>query len=216
MNDSDDFADLERRLVADANRLQERTVEFVDSNKLVCEARARRTRRLSGGAVALILVALTTATVTRTWTDNPRSAVVSHLDQTPARIVPNAALPHVLTQTQKQAPTHPVATDANVVTAKVVIAKIDASPASTSANTALRPIEFVVTVPDGEGRRAIGRIYWFPVRKNQLPTTGQSQSPVYRLTTRRRVNFDELSFVQQDAVRRLLGMEQPVAASVTF
>jgi hypothetical protein len=211
MNDSDDFADLERRLVADANQLQERPVEFVDSNKLAGEVRARRTRRQASGAVAVILVALTTAAVTRTRTDNPRLAAVSQIDQPRARIMPNAASPQVLTQTQKQAQTHSIATDAEVVTAK-----IDASPASRSANTPLRPLEFVVTVPDGEGRRAIGRIYCIPVRKDQLPTTGQSQSPVYRLTTRRRVKFDELSFVQQDAVRRLLGMEQPVAANVTF
>src|SRR5580704_13330765 len=119
MNGSDDFADLERRLVADANRLHERTVEFVDSNKLAGEVRARRTRRQAGGAVAVILVALTTAAVTRTWTDNPRLAAVSQSGQPRARIMPNAASPQVLTQTQKQAQTHSIATDAEVVTAKI-------------------------------------------------------------------------------------------------
>ncbi len=207
MNDFDDFTDLERRLVADANRLQDRAVEFVDSNKLAREVRVRRTRRQAGGAVATILLALTTVAVTRSWTNNPRPSVVTRIDQRPARIVLNAAPPQVLTQTQA----HPIGTDARIVTAKIA-----ASPTSTSANTPLRPLEFVVTVPDGEGRRAIGRIYCFPVRKDQLPTTGQSPAPVFRLIARRRVSFDELSFVQQDAVRRLLGMEQPVAASVTF
>jgi hypothetical protein len=206
MNGSDDFADLERRLVADANRLHERTVEFVDSNKLAREGRARRTRVQAVGAGVFIVVALTLATVTRTETNNPRPAAVSNLDQPRAVIEPNAASPQVISQTQ----TPSIASDP-----KVVKSKTDASHVMTTANTPLRPLEFVVTVPDGEGRRAIGRIYCLPVPNDQPPSPGQSPLPVF-LTTRRRIKFNELSFVQQDAVRRLLGMEQPVAASVTF
>jgi hypothetical protein len=208
MNGSDDFADLERRLVADANHLHERTVEFVDSNKLARESLTRRTRRQAGGAAALILVALTTAAVTRTWTNNPRPAAVSNLDRPPAPVVvPKGAPPQVSARTQS--PT--IADDA-----KVVKTKIDANIAATSANSPGQPLELVLTVPDGEGRRAIGRIYCLPVPKDRPQSTGQSRGPVYLLTTRRRIKFDELSIVQQDAVRRLFGIEQPVTRNVTF
>ena len=207
MNGSDDFADLERRLVADANRLHERTVELADSNKLAGQGRARRARVQVAGAGVFIVVALTLVAVTRTGTNNPRPTTVSNLDQPRALIEPSAASPQVFARTQ----TPPLASDP-----KVVKSQTDASHAMPTANTPLRPIEFVVTVPDGDGRRAIGRIYCLPVPNDQPPSTGQSPLPVYVLTTRRRINFNELSFVQQDAVRRLLGTEQPVAASVTF
>jgi hypothetical protein len=207
MNGSDDFADLERQLVSDANRLHERTVEFVDSSKLASETRQRRTRRQTAGAGAFVVMALAAAALTRTWMNNPRPAAVSDLDRPPAVIVPNAAPPKVLAQT----PTPPIASDP-----KVVKSNFDDNQASTSANTPLRPLEFVLTVLDGTGRRAIGRIYCLPLPKDRPQAADHSKAPVYMLTTRRRIKFDELSFVQQDAVRRLLGMEQPVAASVVF
>ena len=205
MNGSDNFGDLERRLVADANRLHERAIEFVDQNRLVREARARRARRQAAGAAAFILVALSTAAVTRRWTSD-RPVIAANLEQPPDSMVVPKAPPQALAQSQTS-----IASDA-----KVVKTKIDASRAATSANNPGQPLEFVLTVPDGEGRRTIGRIYCLPVAKDRSQSTDQPKTSVYLLTTRRRIKFDELSIVQQDAVRRLFGIERPVTRNVTF
>jgi hypothetical protein len=207
MNDSDDFADLERRLVADANRLHERTVEFVDSNRLVRETRVRRTKLQAACVAACFFVALTTAAVMQRWTNGPRFVAVSSSHRPPAPpAVSKAAPQQVLAQTQTPIPGDP----------RVVKSKITASQAPTSANKPAQPLEFVLTVPDGQGRRAIGRIYCLPALNDRPSSTVRPKAAVYLVTTRRRIQFDELSVVQQDAVRRLFGIEQPAAASVTF
>jgi hypothetical protein len=207
MNDSDDFADLERRLVADANHLHERTVEFVDSNRLVREARVRRTKVQAAGVAACIFVALTTAAVTQLWTNGPRFVAVSSSHRPPAPpVVSKAAPTRALAQTQNPVPGHPT----------VAKSKFTASQASTSANKPSQPLEFVLTVPDGQGRRTIGRIYCLPAPNDRSSSVERPKAAVYLLTTRRRIPFDQLSVVQQDAVRRLFGIEKPVAASVTF
>jgi hypothetical protein len=207
MNDSDDFAALERRLIADANRLHERTVEFVDSNRLVRETRVRRTKLQAAGVAVCIFVALTTAAVMRRLTNGPRPVAVSSSHQPPAPpAVSKAAPQQVLAQTQTPNPGDP----------KVAKSKIAASQASTSANKPVQPIEFVLTVPDGQGRRAIGRIYCLPAPNDRSSSVERPKAAVYLLTTRRRIPFDQLSVVQQDAVRRLFGIEKPAAASVTF
>jgi hypothetical protein len=204
MNDSDDFAAVERRLVADANRLHERTVEFIDSNRHVRETRVRRTKLQAAGVAACIFVTLTTAAVMRRSTNGPRPVAVSSSHQPPA--VSKAAPQQVLSQTQTPIPGDP----------KVAQSKIAASQASTSANKPSQPLEFVLTVPDGQGRRTIGRIYCLPAPNGRSSSTVLPKGAVYLVTTRRRIPFDQLSVVQQDAVRRLFGIEKPAAASVTF
>jgi len=207
MNDSDDFADLERRLVADANRLHERTVESVDSNRLVRETRVRRTKLQAAGVAACVFVALTTAAVTQRWTNGPRFVAVSSSHRPPAPPAVSKARPQqVLAQTQTPIPGDP----------KVAKSKIAASQASTSANNPAQPIELDLTVPDGQGRRTIGRIYCLPASNDRSSSVERPKAAVYLLTTRRRIPFDQLSAVQQDAVRRLFGIEKPAAASVTF
>jgi hypothetical protein len=207
MNDSDDFAALERRLVADANRLHERTVEFVDSNRLVRETRVRRTKLQAAGVAACFFVALTTAAVMRRSTNGPRPVAVSSSHRPPAPpAVSKAAPQQVVAQTQTPIPGDP----------KVAKSKIAASQASTSANKPAQSIEFVLTVPDGQGQRTIGRIYCLPARNDRSSSTVRPKAAVYLVTTRRRIQFDQLSVVQQDAVRRLFGIEKRVVASVTF
>jgi hypothetical protein len=207
MNDSDDFAALERRLVADANRLHERTVEFVDSNRLVRETRVRRTKLQAAAVAACIFVTLTTAAVMRRSTNGPRFVAVGSSHRPPAPPAVSKAAPHqVLSQTQTPIPGDP----------KVARSKIAASEASTSANKPSQPLEFVLTVPDGQGRRTIGRIYYLPAPNDRSSSAVLPKGAVYLVTTRRRIPFDQLSFVQQDAVRRLFGIEQPVTRTVTF
>jgi hypothetical protein len=207
MNDSDDFADLERRLTADANRLHQRTVEFVDANRLVRETRVRRTRLQGAAVVACIFVALTTAAVMRRWTSGPRPVAVSSSNRLLTPLVASkAAPPQALAQPQTSIPGDP----------RVVKSKITASQASTSANKPSQPLEFVLTVPDGQGRRTIGRIYCLPAPNDRSSSIVRPKGAVYLVRTRRRIPFDQLSVVQQDAVRRLFGVEKPAAASVTF
>jgi len=207
MNDFDDFAALERRLVADANRLHERTVEFIDSNRHVRETRVRRTKLQASALAACIFVALMTAGVMRRTANGPRPVAVSGSNRLPAQVVASkAAPPRALAQTRTPIPGDP----------KVVNSKFTASQASTSANKPAHPLEFVLTVADGQGRRAIGRIYCLPAPNDRSSSIKGPKAAVYLVTTRRRINFDELSVVQQDAVRRLFGIEQPVATSVTF
>jgi hypothetical protein len=207
MNDSDDFAALERRLVADANRLHERTVEFIDSNRLVRETRIRRTKLHAAAVAACFFVALTTAAVMQRWTNGPRFVAVSSSHRPPAPpAVSKAAPQQVLAQTQTPIPGDP----------RVVKSKIPASQASTSANKPVQPIELVLTVPDSQGRRTIGRVYCLPAPNDRSSLTVRPKAAVYLVATRRRIPFDQLSVVQQDAVRRLFGIEKPVAASVTF
>jgi hypothetical protein len=207
MNDSDDFADLERRLVADANRLHERTVEFVDSNRLVRETRIRHTKLQAAGVAACFFVALTAAAVMQRWKNGPRFVAVSSSHRPPAPLVASKAAPQqVLAQTETPIPGDP----------KVAKSEIAASQASTSANKPSQPLEFVLTVADGQGRRAIGRIYCLPVPNDRSSSVERPKAAVYLVTTRRRIPFDQLSVVQQDAVRRLFGIEKPVAASVAF
>jgi hypothetical protein len=207
MNDSDDFADLERRLVADANHLHERAVEFIDSNRLVRETRVRRMKLQAAGVAACFFVALMTAAVMQRWTNGPGFVAVGSSHRPPAPpAVSKAAPTRALAQTQNPVPGHPT----------VAKSKFTASQASTSANKPSQPLEFVLTVPDGQGRRTIGRIYCLPAPNGRSSSTVLPKGAVYLVTTRRRIPFDQLSFVQQDAVRRLFGIEKPVAASVTF
>jgi hypothetical protein len=207
MSDSDDFADLERRLVADADHLHERTVEFVDQNRLVRQARVRRTKAQAAGVAACFLVALASAAVMQRWTNGPHPVAVSssHRPLAPPA-VSKAAPRQVVAQTQTSIPGHP----------QVAKSEITASQASTSANNPAQPLEFVLTVPDGQGRRAIGRIYCLPAPNDRSSSTERPKGAVYLVTTPRRIPFDQLSVAQQDAVRRLFGIETPVAASVTF
>jgi hypothetical protein len=207
MNDFDDFADLERRLVADADHLHERTIEFGDSNRLVREARVRRTKLQAAGIAACFLGALTAAAVMQRWTNGPRFVAVSSSHRPPPPLVASQAAPRqVLAQAQTSIPGDP----------KVAKSEITASQASTSATKPAQPLEFVLTVPDGQGRRAIGRIYCLPAPNDRSSSTERPEGAVYLVRTRRRIPFDQLSVVQQDAVRRLFGVEKPLAASVTF